>query len=206
MPQCQGALRRWMTRRASLWKRRRPAGASADTAVGGSRCEANIALPSTVDVNSACGSPFDSHRSSAFPDGEVPDRPVPEHRSCPTRGITVLQRGARNALHTSCTGSRGFSRPAEVRKPVACRVSLVITPHVERPCAVCHRSPAQARQSPVAMAWDTQQAAWERLYLSRDLHDDRNRGLLWLAAVTLIALWATGALNPPAHDPLDAGA
>ena len=63
---------------------------------------------------------------------------------------------------------------------------------------------ASAQQPPAAALQDAQQAVWERLYLSRDLHDERNRGLLWLTAVTLVALWATGILNPPAHDPLDA--
>ena len=72
-------------------------------------------------------------------------------------------------------------------------------------CSACSWG-GPAQQSPAEAVRDAQQAAWERLYLSRDMHDERNSGLLWLAAVTLIALWATGILNPPAHDPLDAGA
>lgn len=51
-----------------------------------------------------------------------------------------------------------------------------------------------------------QQEDWELHHLSREMHDERNRGLLWLAAVTLVALWATGILSLPAHDPLDASA
>ena len=74
-------------------------------------------------------------------------------------------------------------------------------------CAASGRSwGAPAQPSAAEAVRDAQQAAWERLYLSRDMHDERNRGLLWLAVIVLIALWATGVLNPPAHDPLDAGA
>ena len=71
---------------------------------------------------------------------------------------------------------------------------------------LAHSWGAPARPSPTEAVRDAQQAAWERLYLSRDMHDERNWGLLWLAAIVLVALWATGVLNPPAHDPLDAGA
>ena len=49
-----------------------------------------------------------------------------------------------------------------------------------------------------------QQEVWELHHLSREMHDERNRGILWLAAVTLVALWATGILSLPAHDPLNA--
>ena len=54
--------------------------------------------------------------------------------------------------------------------------------------------------------WAAQHDDWERHHLSRDMHDERGRGLLWLAGVTLVALWATGILSLPAHDPLDASA
>ena len=74
------------------------------------------------------------------------------------------------------------------------------------PVACSWSAPGGSIRSAADAVRDAQQAAWERLYLSRDLHDERNQGLLWLAAVTLVALWATGILNPPAHDPLDAGA
>ena len=65
-------------------------------------------------------------------------------------------------------------------------------------CSTLGRAQEAARQA--------QQEEWELHHLSREMHDERNRGLLWLAAITLVALWATGILSLPAHDPLDASA
>ena len=42
------------------------------------------------------------------------------------------------------------------------------------------------------------QAAWEAHHLSRDMHDERNRGLMWLAGSAVVALWAAGALTSAA--------